>query len=494
MPYLSPGAEATDAIFKMLAEQERTKQQRLLNQHTMLQDTLAQQREAREAQAEIENQRLRKMQIEDTLAEREATRKDKEDLAERTNLTATHQVGDIPTDSKTLDAAKRHPELFESVAGAAPGPVATGFPGPLAGVGAILPAQTGAIRFAGDAKAREAAAKKKQLDDYIARLPEDDPRRQAAEYERDTGKQPATGLIVPKTDKPLYYTNARGDQTVEAATGRVVTSVPANAEVIHHQFPPAAATGAGAASTLDDNDVDFLAKAYARGDSAALANLGWGAAFAPFKAKVIHRAAQFDTATGKFTGPGEAPPNSDLASAHAGFKADSASLGAIQKNFDAVSAFSNFAQKNTQLLHEALSEIPSGNTTWTSAGMRDAARIFGSTGMAKFNVARTSVANDYARIVSNPNLTGVFSDKAREAGNTLVDPNATVGQIVTAIQTLAREAENRRNGYQDQINEIKHRLGGGGEGGGATPPPTTSNKVDAAAILDSVLHPKKGGD
>lgn len=215
-PLYSPGAAAVDALFQMLAEREKTKQQQLMNQHTMLQDQIAQQRDAREAAAEIENQQLRKLQIEETLAGREADRQDKERAAERARLTGTLRIGDIPTDSETLAAAQRHPDLFEPAPKVLPGPASTGFPGPLAGVGAMLPQQTDAIRFAGDAKARDAAEKKQQILDYIKGLDPNDPLRKAAEYELATGKQPAAGLLAPTaaaSPVELVYDVATGKVT-----------------------------------------------------------------------------------------------------------------------------------------------------------------------------------------------------------------------------------------------------------------------------------------
>ena len=106
------------------------------------------------------------------------------------------------------------------------------------------------------------------------------------------------------------------------------------------------------------------------------------------------------------------------------------------------------------------SEIPDLGTKFLNTPWRALSDQLGSEKMARFNSIRQSVQNEYARIISSPSLVGTMSDSARKEGEALLAPNATVGQIRAALDTLASEAKNRHESYQDQIKAIQSRIGG----------------------------------
>lgn len=150
----------------------------------------------------------------------------------------------------------------------------------------------------------------------------------------------------------------------------------------------------------------------------------------------------------------------DVAANKAGLHADTATLTAMQKQVDAVSAFERTAASNAKLLDGLLDKIPDYGSTYANKPARNLSRAFGSTDLASFNTLRQSVANEYSRILSNPNLSGVMSDSARSEGAALLDPDATPAQLRAAIKTLAAEAKNRHTEYQGQLDAIKGRISG----------------------------------
>jgi hypothetical protein len=152
----------------------------------------------------------------------------------------------------------------------------------------------------------------------------------------------------------------------------------------------------------------------------------------------------------------------DVATNKATFTADADSLRKLQQQTDAVSAFETTASRNAALLDKAIKDIPDLGAKFLNAPVRMAANQLGSEKMATFNALRQSVANEYGRIVANPNLSGVMSDSARHEAEVLISPNSTVKQIQAALRALAAEAKNRHSSYSEQLTQIRGRMGGGG--------------------------------
>ena len=151
-----------------------------------------------------------------------------------------------------------------------------------------------------------------------------------------------------------------------------------------------------------------------------------------------------------------------MAEAHATYHADTTSLAKLQPSLDAVTAFSEAAEKNAALMDKVLDKVP--DTTGTTFGAwveRGVATKFGSETMAEFATFRKSLQDEYARIVSNPNLTGVLSDSARKEMETILDKDSPVKAIRSALKALTKEAANRKTSYQDQLEAIKTRTRGG---------------------------------
>lgn len=156
------------------------------------------------------------------------------------------------------------------------------------------------------------------------------------------------------------------------------------------------------------------------------------------------------------------------------FKADSESLKKIQPQTDAVTAFENVAKSNAAILQETFKDLPDLGSKFLNRPWRSLKDNMGDQNMAKFNTIVTSVGNEYGRIISNPSLSGTMSDSARHEGQVLLNPSATVGQIKTALDTLAQEAGNRRKGYEGQIDAINGRMRSlipGADAPPAPPPP-----------------------
>lgn len=153
----------------------------------------------------------------------------------------------------------------------------------------------------------------------------------------------------------------------------------------------------------------------------------------------------------------EMDPNASLAASASDYKANSGSQAALTKQSDSISAFENTASQNAKLLDGVTQRIPDLGVKYGNMLVRDAANQFGSEDMAAFDTLRTSVATEYARIITNVNG-GVLSDSARNELHKVLDPNSTINQMLTSLATLKAEAGNRLKSFDTQLGDVKDRI------------------------------------
>jgi len=231
-------------------------------------------------------------------------------------------------------------------------------------------------------------------------------------------------------------------QIAEAPLGSAVSN-----EALQKKAAVAAAGQTDSVPTLTPAGMDIAAEMFAK--TGTLPPMGMGKAGATVRQAIINRAAVLH-------------PGLDVAGAKAGYGADTESMKALQKQTDAVTAFESTASKNAALLNDVMKTVPDLGSKLLNRPLRALAGSMGSEDIAKLDAIRQSVANEYSRIISNPNLVGTLSDTARKEGDALLSAGATVGQIKAALATLASEAHNRKTSYQEQLDAIKKRVSGQG--------------------------------
>lgn len=144
------------------------------------------------------------------------------------------------------------------------------------------------------------------------------------------------------------------------------------------------------------------------------------------------------------------------------YKSNAGSLAQQQKAADAAAAFLATADKNSALLEQTLAKIPDTGSPLLNAPLRSLdQRALGSVDMAQFKTYLQSVQNEYAKILTQPTLSGQLTDSARKEAEQLVSSDATVKQIVGSLQALRAEGGNRLQSIGDQIKAIQGRMQGG---------------------------------
>lgn len=150
------------------------------------------------------------------------------------------------------------------------------------------------------------------------------------------------------------------------------------------------------------------------------------------------------------------------------FAANKGSLTAFQKSMDTAQSAIDKADLDFSGLEASMAKSkqfdtgsPMLNKPWR-AFLTDVA---GDTSMADIRARVQSVSNEYARLISQQNLSNVLSDSARKEAEGLLSQNATVGQLIAAGQALRQEGSNRIISMGTQMGRIRDRMSQGGRSG-----------------------------
>lgn len=205
--------------------------------------------------------------------------------------------------------------------------------------------------------------------------------------------------------------------------------------------------------------------------------MGYGAAASAARTRVLNRAV---TLTPEEIGDLEAG-GLDIAGNSMDFAADKGSLTTLQRTRDAVTAFEKTALRNIDIFLETTKNAMDTGSPLLNQPVRSVAgTLFGSKNLAAFNAARTVALTESAKVLSNPNLSGVLSDSARKEVESLLSPNATVGQAYAVFNLLKNEMKGRTGYLDETIAEIKGR---GKTGASAAPAPITATNAQGVKII-----------
>lgn len=149
----------------------------------------------------------------------------------------------------------------------------------------------------------------------------------------------------------------------------------------------------------------------------------------------------------------------DISEFRAVYAANKDSLKKLTANQATVTSFISTADKNADRLLSVLDKIPDSNATVLNSVMRGSSqKLGGNVDMAEFNVYLKSVKDEYGRIVSQPNLTGILTDSARREAALLLDTNATVAQIKRSLIALKAEGQNRVTSLSDAVSSLRSSM------------------------------------
>lgn len=201
---------------------------------------------------------------------------------------------------------------------------------------------------------------------------------------------------------------------------------------------------------LSQSALEREARAVAAG--APMPSLGWGKTAAALRIQIANRAAEIQDQAGDSAGA--------YAMRRATYAGSKAELTKLLSQRGPLMAFAATADKNLAVA-ESLSERVdrSGSPVlnrWFLAGRR----ATGDPDVAAFDTAVRVAINEFAKVTSSATGGGVTSDTARKEVETMLNAAQTPKQFKAVVKTLRQEMENRKQGYEEQIQVIQQGLGG----------------------------------
>jgi hypothetical protein len=142
----------------------------------------------------------------------------------------------------------------------------------------------------------------------------------------------------------------------------------------------------------------------------------------------------------------------------ANLQADAASIRALTGNLDAIQSFEQTAQTNLSVFRAIIQNAKDAGTAVANRPLRDIALELGSSQQAAMDTARAALYPEIARLLFNPQLSGVLSDSARVEASTLLDEGYTIEQFESVLNVLESDFAARQDAMQSQLNVAQRRI------------------------------------
>ncbi|HEV8493628.1 MAG TPA: hypothetical protein VGR76_15235 [Candidatus Angelobacter sp.] len=145
-------------------------------------------------------------------------------------------------------------------------------------------------------------------------------------------------------------------------------------------------------------------------------------------------------------------------------QADAGSLKRMVAQADAIDAFSSTANRVGKVLSTLADKVDTTGSPvierWIRAGRKNVA---GDVDVAKFNAQMQLYRAEVAKILTNPNLTGVLTNYAQREVEQFLSGSSSAKQIKGLIELLENDFSLRKQETDKKVKEIKGRLKGGGK-------------------------------
>lgn len=238
------------------------------------------------------------------------------------------------------------------------------------------------------------------------------------------------------------------------------------------------AGGGSAADQLSPEAVDAMAQKFVT--TGELPGLGMGKAALGLRVKIMNRAL-------------ELKPGTDLASSGADYKATTASLKKLQTTADAVDAFESTAGKNLDTFTDLATKMAdTGSPLFNAPYRKFKEGVEGDPDMAAVSAARATAIAEIGKVLSGNTGSGGLTEGGRHEVESLIKPEASLAQIMSAAKVLKRDMANRKASVQDQLKEMRGRISGKpapAEGGSA--PAKAAGATDRQPVKYLVSPDKK---
>lgn len=167
-----------------------------------------------------------------------------------------------------------------------------------------------------------------------------------------------------------------------------------------------------------------------------------------------------------------------------------AAYNTVTKQYETLKPFAEMAEKNADVLEKKMQDVTNLGAPFLNTPIREIEQKFGgNTNVTAFKAAMMPVQADFARILNSPNGGGVLSDNARHEMQAAISPGATPGQIKAALDVFRTDARNRKQSYEQQLQDLKGKTVVTGNqpqtqnaAGGGSARKTVNNKAEFDAL------------
>jgi len=258
-----------------------------------------------------------------------------------------------------------------------------------------------------------------------------------------TDDQRIVGALTQKlgrapTDQEVLDEDLKRKASVAEAT--VTARNEANSKSVDEKFTPEA--------------IEALADRFIM--TGELPGMGMGKAATIARTKVLNRYAEKMAESGKTSG--------DQVIQQAGYRAGRTALAQLESQKAKILAFASTADKNLGIVEELSVKV--GRTgipvinKWLVMGKKS---IAGDPDVSRLDAAMRTAINEYAKVTSSATGGGVTSDQARKEIEDMLNSAQTTDQVKAVVSLLRQEMQNRKLGYDEQVQSLRETLTGVGK-------------------------------
>jgi hypothetical protein len=150
-------------------------------------------------------------------------------------------------------------------------------------------------------------------------------------------------------------------------------------------------------------------------------------------------------------------------------RAGATTLSKLTQQEAAINSYENTAKKNGQVLLQLGSKVDRTGVPVIERWIRAGRQASGDPEVAQFHAQLTAYLPEVARILSNPNLAGVLTNKARAEVEKMIPENISAKQLQAVIPLIEQDMDRRKESLAAEIARVRGELQGMSKSGGKLP-------------------------
>lgn len=168
-------------------------------------------------------------------------------------------------------------------------------------------------------------------------------------------------------------------------------------------------------------------------------------------------------------------------------KASAAALTQLSRSQAMNGSFEKTANANADLALGLSKQMDRTGIPLLNAGIQALKTGTGSPEATQFAAANSTFVSEYAKIMSGGTGTGPTSDASRKKAETLITTSMTPEQYAGNVKLLQTEMSNRMKGFDDQISQVRNRMGGNKDSA-STGQPTSAQPIAHPPEVTNLLN------